>query len=342
MLHGHGDDAYRHDRPVTANFSTNVWHGGPPPGLEAVLTACWRATLRYPEPDGASFAHAAAAHHGLDPRRVLAVNGTTEAIYLIAQAFRTACTRIVTPTFAEYEDAARLHGHRLRFAHWMRPEWHDAPPDADLVFLCNPNNPTGNAAPAGVVLGLARRYPRTVFVVDEAYIDFTREAETVVPFVREVENLLVLRSLTKAYALPGLRLGYVVGAPGLVERVAAYRSPWSVNALALEVGCWLLEKHPRPSWDLDAALAEARAFQESVAALDGFYAAPTTTTFFLAHTEHGTAAALKEHLVHEHGFLIRDAANFRGLTPQHFRLAALRPAQNRRLLEALAAWTPSS
>ena len=114
MLHGHGDDGYRHPSDIVADFSTNVWYGGEPAGLKEYVFSQWPRVNRYPEVLAESLAARAAAHHGVAPGQVLMSSGTTETIYLVAQAWARRRSTVVTPAFAEYEDAGRLHGHQLR------------------------------------------------------------------------------------------------------------------------------------------------------------------------------------------------------------------------------------
>jgi threonine-phosphate decarboxylase len=143
MLHGHGDDGYRHSQLIKADFSTNVWYGGPPAGLQEYVFSQWHTVNRYPEVLAESLATQVAAHHGVVPAQVLVANGTTESIYLVAQAYAGLRTILLTPAFAEYEDAARLHKHEVHFLPWEALHA-DTVLDADLIFICNPNNPTGS------------------------------------------------------------------------------------------------------------------------------------------------------------------------------------------------------
>jgi threonine-phosphate decarboxylase len=338
MLHGHGDDGYRHAPELVADFSTNVWYGGEPAGLKDYVFSQWPRINRYPEVLAESLATRVAAHHGVRPAQVLMSSGTTESIYLVAQAWAGRRTTILTPAFAEYEDACQLHGHELRFLPWGNLEA-DIIVNSDLVFICNPNNPTGSVLTATTVASLLAANPGVVFVFDEAFIEFTTSIDTLLPLLARFDNLLILRSLTKAYAIPGLRLGYVVAAEALITRLTAAKAPWTVGTLAAAAGHFIFENFATVQPLVGPLLADRAAFATQVAQVPGLAVAPSHTHYFVAQLPHGTAADLKRWLLARHGLLIRDASNFRDLTPAHFRVSTQRPTHNQLFLNALRAWT---
>ena len=151
-------------------------------------------------------------------------------------------------------------------------------------------------------------------------------------------NLILLYSLTKDYCIPGLRLGYMVANPTLIGELKRFRTPWSVNALAIVAAKFLLSADS--SIDRDALLQQARYLAESLVAM-GIEVEPSDTNFILCRLPKGAADELKQWLVEHYGILIRDASNFAGLTPQHFRIAAQAPEENRLLINAIKAWMES-
>ncbi len=333
MLEGHGDDGYRFSGKIRADFSTNVWYGGEPAGLKDYLFNRWKKVNRYPEVLAESLAERIAGHHQVPASQVLVNSGSTESIYLIAQAFAGARTTVITPAFAEYEDACRRFQHQLQFVNWSDKE---VLPESDLVFICNPNNPTG--AVFAELESWLIHYPSTLFVVDEAFIDFTIALESSVPLLAQYSNLIILRSLTKTYAIPGLRLGYVVASPALIVRLKDHKQPWTVNTLALEAGHFIFENFDQIQIPLSILLADKESFISELKKLAFLDVEESHTHFFLVTLKKGTAAELKSYLLETHGLLIRNASNFRDLSPQHFRLATLRPDQNQLLLSALNEW----
>lgn len=335
MLHGHGDDGYRYGKSITADFSTNVWYGGAPEGLKEYVFANWEHVHRYPEVMGESLRDKIAAHLGLASDQCMVCNGTTESIYLIAQHYRGKRTTIVVPSFAEYEDACLSFEHEISSLSWQ--EAMELPRlKSDLVFICSPNNPSG-------LLFHDLSYwlklnPQCLFVVDEAFIDFTAEKNTVLPLMSRFANLLILRSLTKTYAIPGLRLGYLLGNADTVGQLLNSKQPWTVNTLAIAAGHYIFDHFSNVQPPVHQLLADKRTFVQKLRELECLEVMESDTHFFLARTLVRNAAQLKDFLLEKHGILIRDAGNFRGLTRQHFRLATQRPADNDKLVNALREW----
>lgn len=175
MLHGHGDDGYRHGRAVRANFSSNVPPRRWPAGLRRHVVRRLDGVGRYPEVAAETLTALLARRHGLARENVLVTAGATAAIHLVAQAFHGCRSCVVIPTFAEYEDAGRANGHRLSFVRWDDFAAGRRRPAADLVWVCNPNNPTGAVLGRERLREIARAQPRRIFVVDLAYADLCDE-----------------------------------------------------------------------------------------------------------------------------------------------------------------------
>ncbi len=343
MIYGHGDDALFQTHPIRDDFSSNMRPDGPPVELIDHLRARLSAIARYPEPAADTVRLQLAAAHRVSAAQVLVTAGATAAIYLVAQARRARSSLIITPTFSEYEDACRLHDHTLAFSDRTRLFDHsagilDASPGPDLLWLCNPNNPTGEAAPRDELLALIDAHPRTLFVIDQSYADFCPLPAVLPSDAAARENVILIRSLTKLLGVPGLRIGHVFASSANVAALARHLQPWTVNTLALEAAACYLAHRDHLAPPLETWLAHSRALSRAVAGLEGFTPLPTATTFFLVELARGTSAALKRHLVEKHGILIRDAANFRGLTSRHIRIAPRSPWQNHRLAQALQDW----
>jgi threonine-phosphate decarboxylase len=336
MIEGHGDDAYRYKVAIRADFSSNVLYGPLDAGLQAHLQEKVGTVTHYPESSAPSLQSVAAAAYGVASDQVLVTNGVTEAIYLAAQAFRRMKTAtILTPSFAEYEDACRLHGLDIRMLSWdgLTP---DTRLPGGLVFLCQPNNPTGAALPPAHLHRLLRGHPDAVFVIDESYIEFTQAATSLLSHPGDYPNALLLRSLTKSCRIPGLRIGFAIGHKAVISRLREYKMPWSVNRLAVEAGLYIFSHRQQFDPPLGQLLADTTAWRAELQSETGWRVYDTDTHYFLVGTPPPlTAAALKEQLITRHGLLIRDAGNFRGLTPYHFRVACQSSEHNRLLTEAL-------
>lgn len=331
MIYGHGDDIHGSQREVKANFSTNVWYGADPVFIRRLVAECAETVMHYPEPAAVSFCEAVAAYHGVTTRQVMAGNGATELFYLIAHAFAGNRTALFVPSFREYEDACVLYGHDLSF--FRRQEERKIPEDIRLMFICNPNNPDGKMWAEREIRDLLEGNPEMTLVVDESFIRFAPSVRTACRLLPDYPNLLVVRSMTKDYAIPGLRLGYMLGDAGLLGNIARYRQPWSVNALAIEVGKRLLQEE-RILPDAVALLERQKYFSARIAEIPGFRPLPSETSFFLVESDY-SAPELKATLLEREGLLIRDASNFRGLDRHYFRINTLTEEKNRWLLNAL-------
>lgn len=327
MIEGHGDDAWKYKTAIRADFSSNVLYGALDAGLLNHLQRTLAGVTHYPEAGAQSLQHAAALKFGVPGDRVLVTNGVTEAIYLIAQAFRQRSAVIYTPAFAEYEDACAAQGMKISYRDWEELR-NGGAVDGALVFLCNPNNPTGFS----VELDWLGDHPDTLFVVDESYIEFTSGAKSVIG----LPNVLVLRSLTKSCRIPGLRVGFVIGAPALIGLLRDIKMPWSVNRLAIEAGLYIFSHAQDFIVPVGRLLEETRVWQDGLRAATGWKVWDTDTHYFLIGTAaEWPAATLKSRLIERHGLLVRDAANFRGLGPNIIRVACQTPEHNQLLTQAL-------
>lgn len=320
MLNGHGDDIYNYSG-IRMNFSSNIYAHADLSGLEEHLCRHLDTIHSYPEPSSHSLEKMIAHEYGIDADEVLVTSGATDAIYLIAQAFRNRKTYYVYhPTFSEYEDACRLFGYEKH-------------PDAALCWLCNPNNPTGRVVPEDIVIEASASHE--FLVVDQSYEDYTMcrmpgPADMLCP-----SNIIQIHSMTKQYAIPGLRIGYITASAGIIRYLRQQYRPWAVNALAVEAGKWLVSNRACLIPDVRLYMEETQRLREQLNAIEGITAFHTQTNFFLCTVEPATAAELKDHLVQEHGILIRDASNFQGLTPHHFRIATQSPEENDALVAAI-------
>lgn len=320
MFDGHGDDIY-HYRGIRMNFSSNVYAHADLSGLEEHLCRHLDIIRSYPEPSARSLEKMIAHEYGVDADEVLVTNGATDAIYLIAQAFRDRKTyHVEHPTFSEYEEACRLYGY-------------EELPDGALCWLCNPNNPTGRVVREDIVIEASRYHE--FLVVDQSYEDYTMcrmpgPADMLCP-----SNVIQIHSMTKQYAVPGLRIGYITASAGIIRHLRQQYRPWAVNALAIEAGKWFLRNRVRLIPDVRLYLEETQRLRERLNAIEGVKAFDTQTNFFLCTIEPATAAELKDYLAKEHGILIRDASNFRGLASHHFRIATQSPEENDALVHAI-------
>ena len=331
-------------------FSSNINPYGPPPAAVSALAAAISAesVARYPDRMSQELTDLLAVYHHLDPSNILVGNGTADLLWVIGLLYlQHRRVAILGPTFGEYLNVANLmQAHVIELAHpgWLRTEKgydqanrsiHDAANDLrqaapDVVFVCNPNNPTGHALTLSELETLYSAAPSALWIMDEAYAEFMQPPLTSAAWV-ERGNWLILRSMTKDYALGGVRLGYVIGVPSLIKPLQMAQSPWNVNTFAQLAGCVSLREGL--AWR-DETLAKLRNdtthFQEQLRGI-GYQPLHTTVNYFLVPVP--SAHTLRQALLARR-LVVRDCTSF-GL-PHFIRIATQLPETNQRLLEALA------
>ena len=332
--------------------SSNLNPLGPVPGLLSYLATRITEAVPLPEPDAQSAVWHMARWMGLSPQNLVMGNGTTQFIHTIPQALRIRNALVVAPTYADYHDACVLVGAAVGYVFLDKtlgfvPDLAEIRRKAsafDVVFLCNPNNPTGVFTSSETLADLVCACPETLFVIDESYLPFCGPEEALSLAQQGLPNALILVSLSKMYALAGLRVGFIHGPVQIMEKVRSWCPPWSVNALAAMAVEYLAEND-------DAAFShaeETRAFCAHERNLwlqcfgnDSrvrFY--PGAATFLLGRLAMGEAAALCEHL-RRRRILVRDCANFPGLSPAWFRVSLKGAEENARLRRELGEWLQS-
>lgn len=330
-------------------FSSNINPYGPPPAaVQAVKEAATAAHIsRYPDRLSLDLRQMLAAHYDVAPDAILVGNGTADIMWLLGLLFmHQKRVAILSPTFGEYENIATLvdaQSTPVCLPGWESPQaGRYAPGDtslaetcaaleavnADVVFLCNPNNPTGQLFTPEEVLTLHAAAPNALWIVDEAYAEFTATPWSASRWIDQ-GDWLILRSMTKDVSLGGLRLGYAISAPALIAEMQAAQPPWNVNIFAQIAGAAALQA---ADWRAQT-LAQLR--QDTAALMQrlregGIEPLPTTTNYFL--TQVGDATAVR-HALLKKALMVRDCTSF-GL-PGYIRIATQLPDQNEKLAAAL-------
>lgn len=346
VTHGAADpaelEAWGLDPEEVVDFSVNDNPYGPSPAVTRALASV--PAHRYPDREARALRRALSARLGVGPERIVAGNGASELLWLVALGYiRSRDTvMIVGPTFGEYERVARLMGARVQFWRARAETGFAVDPDGvaavldtvrpAVVFLCTPNNPTGTLVPTDVIARWARAHPACLFVVDESYFEFAayRLAGLRSAIELDLDNILVIRSLTKLYGLAGLRLGYAVAPPQVVAVLHRVAPPWHVNAVAQAAGVAALTDEAHVGRSLARVWDACDKFRRGLETL-GLTPLPSATHFFLLDV--GDGAAWRRRLL-RYGLVVRDCASF-GL-PQYIRLATRREEENERLLATLA------
>jgi histidinol-phosphate aminotransferase len=323
------------DRMVTEghlDFAVNVVPGGPPSWLVRELADELGHVSLYP--DESQAIGALSQRHGRPSSNVLVTNGAAEAFWLVATALRPRHAVVIHPGFTEAEVALRSLGRPLQRA-FRDPDDFALDPsvvssDADVVFVCNPNNPTGSLDTAEVLRRLVR--PGRVLVIDEAFMEFCEGETESLASHSGISGVIVIRSITKLWSVPGIRAGYMLGPPGLIDRLRSVRQPWPVNSLAL-VALTVCARRQVDANERARAMAHASAEMiEDLRGIPAIRTWPSVTNFVLIEVPDG-AALLRR--LGDKGLAVRRADTFPGLSPNHLRVTVRRPEDNRLLVAAL-------
>ncbi len=342
----HGGDCLKRD---ITDFSVNMNPLGWPEGLRDIISKNSGSILRYPDPSSERLKRKLAVLHGAGPDNLAIGNGSIELIYLLPRAFKIRKALIITPTFSEYEFAVRSNGSTPAFFGTSEKDEFridydklaERLPGCDALFLCNPNNPTGVTLDNDEVLYLSRltKKHKSILMLDEAFIEFTGESSrtTIVSEALKSGSLIILRSLTKFYAIPGLRLGYAIGHKRMIGRIIKLQYPWNVNGPAQFAG----EKIPADKSYMERTRSfvagERQYMFRRLTGIKGVTAYPSSANFILCKlqsTPMHSSIELKRRLLRE-GINIRDCGNFRGLNDRYFRIAIRKRADNDRLIKSM-------
>jgi histidinol-phosphate aminotransferase len=319
-----------------ADFAVNVRSRTPPSWLVERLTTVLGELGAYPT--RAADAHArevVAARHGRSPAEVLLLSGAAEGFALLPH-LRPTLAAIVHPGFTEPEVALRTAGCSVRHVVLSASDGYAlhselVPQEADLVVIGNPTNPTGVLHSREEIRRLAR--PGRVVVVDEAFLDAVPgEPESLAN--KSIPGILVLRSLTKTWALAGLRAGYALAEPELLATLARHRPQWPVNSLALEAiaACSAPDAVAQAEAEAEKISLYRKDFAQQLREIEGIDVHEGAAPFLLLAMPHGDKVRL---LLREHGFAVRRADTFPGLTTDHIRVAVREPEQYAPLVAAL-------
>ena len=363
----HGGNIYAASRrtgiPLSQilDFSASINPLGVPKRAALLMKEHINRLRHYPEPYSEELAAHIGKQLGCGGETIVCGNGSTELIYLIPRALRPARVLIPAPTFGEYEKAcsssgaSEVVGYRLRhedafdvdpelFVEAMSGRPGSSPASASrtpkgrgpcrMAFLCNPNNPTGRLISKKEVLRIADAAGSLscYLVVDEAFIDFC-PAGSVVSEVARNPYLIVLRSLTKFYALSGIRIGYGVFYPSVAEKIRACKEPWTVNSLAQCAGVAVLEDTAYQKASRETMERE-KSFVETGFKKIGIDFIPSAANYYLLKVEHGAAKMVAA--LEQKGILVRNCASFVGLDQTYIRVAVRSRAENERLLKEMA------
>ncbi|MBE9535874.1 MAG: threonine-phosphate decarboxylase [Proteobacteria bacterium] len=352
MTHRHGGNiisaARRSGRNAESiiDFSASINPLGISPMAREAVIGAIDSVQSYPEPEMSGLISALSAFHGMPPENILAGNGSTELIYLIPRALKPKRVLVVAPSFSEYEASLRNAGCKIDYIELeMRDSFKPklkAITDRldgghDMLWIANPGNPVGNIVPRQDMLRLIREAEKkgVLVVVDEAFIDFS-ESDSVKDRAASSERLIVLRSLTKFYAIAGLRVGYLFGSEAMVTELAGQKEPWSVNCLGEAAAIASLRDEDYRQATLALIEGERDFLFEAIGniALMRPFQSNANYIFVRLDSDMG-ASKLCERMLMEEGLLLRDCSNFQGLDNRYIRMAVRKREDNIKLISSL-------
>jgi threonine-phosphate decarboxylase len=330
------------------DFSASVNPLGPSKKCLRAMNRAFPELSRYPDPDSLELTAKVAAVHGLKDGQVLIGNGSTEFIYLLPRALGVKKALVLSPSFSDYERASELAGAKVVRLPLL--EENNFSPDmaslsrelkkCGLLFLCNPNNPTGTLLPRDELLALLREASDagTVVCIDEAFIEYVPGESVLKEAVRL--GAVVLRNFTKFYGMPGIRIGYAAAAPKLIAKMKAIREPWTVNNLAQAAALAALGDREYEKKTLAGNEAERDYMFHGLSETGWLLPFSSTANFLLVKIlEPKISSSSLTMRLAEKGLLVRDCSTFPGLGQRFIRIAVLSKPQNRRLIKSLQSFT---
>lgn len=346
---GHGGNIHMLARNSTSrdtlmDFSANINPLGPPAWLRNVISRAVSDVVHYPDPECYEFVQAVGARYNVAPQTIVAANGTTELLYQLPRILHCKRAIIPVPSYIDYRKVMDLEGIEV-------VEFPLVPDnnftldckalegmlhDDDVVILGSPNNPTGNLVNSSTLSALAATFPHTTFVIDEAFLDFVLEGQSV---AGTAENIITLHSLTKFYAIPGIRLGFGIFPRSLADALKRILPPWSVNTIAQNVGARLFGDEDYFEKTRSTVNQLRRQQFERLRCIDALDVFPSSANYHLIRITTALKAdeLCKRLLQRERGpnIAIRVCGNYSGLDNSYFRVAVRDQEDNERLVDAL-------
>lgn len=349
---GHGGNIWRHlnnSKNRVIDFSANINPIGLSPKVKKVILNNIESLVHYPDPESKDLKNIISRFHNIDKDNILTGNGSIELIHLIPRALKAKNALIIGPTFSEYEFAVKLNKTRPVFVLGKERENFriDIPkikkliPKTDLIFLCNPNNPTAAILQKNRIIEIADLCGKhnTTLVIDEAFIDFVRDAREITMLNKAVRHnrILVIRSLTKFFSLPGLRIGYLIGQKNIIKHISGFQYPWNVNLLAQLAAKEALKDSHYIKSSKKSILEEMDFLSKNIERINGLKVYPSSANFIFCKLDKSriiNSELLNKELL-KYGIIIRCCNNFRGLSNRFFRVAVRTRDENKRLIQSL-------
>ncbi len=330
------------------DFSASINPLGFSPRVKRALRGHDDAILHYPDQEAYDFIQELARYHRLPADNIIAGNGSSELIFLLPSVVKTKKVLLVVPTFSEYESSIRKAGGKVFYLRTTEEEQFSIQPQDvlkelqkgyDALYICNPNNPTGVLTSKEVLKDIARsaRQRSTAVIIDETFIDFN-ENQSLKHATKELENIYILRSMTKFFALPGLRAGYLISEEGNIKKLREQQEPWTMNALAQYAGVESLRDKDyiqRSLHYMKTARHELAAGLQTIPCLKVFASKANYLLIKLLEPAPLSVSGLYNKLLLEERIIIRKCNTFQGMGDSYFRIAVRKKSENKLLIGKL-------
>lgn len=318
------------------DFSSTVWYDQTYENLTEHLRGILTEGIQsYPERDNKTLRTMLAKRNDLHPDNIVVLNGRTGAFYRIAQAFSCSTAAIMIPSYGLYEEATAIHGWKHKFLpNTLNTDEIDLE-GCDFCWISSPNNPDGKYRSRVELLKLIAAYPNVRFVLDQSYFSFTTTPIINLNDVNNYPNIIIVRSFTHAYGLPGLRVGYIVANKEVAKTIGKFVEPWSVNTLAVEAVKYILIHPAQFTLPIRKWQRNTHELMNKLRVIDGLEVIHSDTPFFLVRLDNHKASTVVQRLRSEYCMEICDASCFRGLDDRYLRITARGEEQNNLLIEAL-------
>lgn len=330
------------------DFSANINPYGLSKNIKKAINEHLEDIIHYPEPNARKLCAKIAQTYKIAEDKIIVGNGAVELLYILCHILRPQNALIVSPGFSEYERAARASGAKINYVMLSEKQDFNSPmrdlivniKGNDILFIGNPNNPTGTLFTVEDMELLIEHAENNgcFVVVDESFMDFikTSEAFSVLPLVEKYHNLLVLHSLTKFYALPGLRLGFAATDHEVLDPLYRAKDPWNVNSLAQIAGMVALDDTVYQRRSRTYTRTEINYLYEELITFEQLKVYEPTVNFILVNIKATsmTATQLREKLL-TYGIVIRNCENYPGLDEYYVRFAVRTREENDKLIDAL-------
>jgi threonine-phosphate decarboxylase len=352
MLNGHGGNInllcsrYGLNPDEIIDFSASINPLGCPEGVRKAISERFNDIQNYPDSECTSLRKAIADKVHCNESNIIIGNGSNELFYLIPRALKPKHGILLQPTFSEFKDA--LCNADVEVIEIVNDDGNFPVINTNLsslknikdgmVFLCNPNNPTGQLTLKSDILELVKGNSNRLIVVDEAFMDFVDDDEeySVIKEAPLTDNLIVVRSLTKFYGFPGLRLGYLVANESIVNNLMQYKEPWTVNTFAQIAGQVAINDVEFAVKTRQYVSREKAFLYDSLTNIKGIRPFPPSVNFILVRIDNAeiTSSGIQDLLIKDN-IIIRDCSNFTGLSDKYFRVAVRTREDNQKLISAL-------